>query len=463
MKKRKLIIIFLITLLSFLVLIPITSSQDIVLTEYQTTSNDILSIHCNSPTNYRSFAQVFELGITGPTEDYYITKVQLQMYMSSSPLTIGNLYVDIRNTSSNLPVGGDNNYLVRKVVPVTTIGGASWYNFVFAIPVLLHYGTRYAITAWTDTTDTNSAHWIAWMARGGDNWYDGATDCIYRSSGAPHTNGWTDFASYDATFKLYGYNATSPLAFGIPTPENNADNQHLAFNWQIGMIEVNGDLFNWTIECNNGQQSGANEEYNGTKSLSLSGLAFSTTYQVWVNATDGFYWTNETYFFKTRVAEYPPLPPTVGDEYPANNTNYVLINTDMNVMVFDPNNDTMNVSFYWINDSTIHGIHNTANGTIAGFMTIDYSMMSHDTEYTWYVNVTDGMFNVTSDVFTFHTCRAWDLNGDGTTNYLDISSLVSHYGETVSPSGYEPWDINNDGDTNYLDISSLVSHYGESY
>jgi hypothetical protein len=60
----------------------------------------------------------------------------------------------------------------------------------------------------------------------------------------------------------------------------------------------------------------------------------------------------------------------------------------------------------------------------------------------------------------------WDINHDGVDNYLDISSLVSHYRETVPPRppryiGDYRWDITGDGMVNYLDVSTLVSHYRE--
>jgi hypothetical protein len=38
---------------------------------------------------------------------------------------------------------------------------------------------------------------------------------------------------------------------------------------------------------------------------------------------------------------------------------------------------------------------------------------------------------MTSPIWSFTTCRAYDLNGDGTINYLDVSALVSHYGDTI--------------------------------
>ena len=64
-------------------------------------------------------------------------------------------------------------------------------------------------------------------------------------------------------------------------------------------------LFSWTIQCSNGQINSGTGASNGTKSLALSGLAYSTTYKVWVNATDptgsGLY-TRKWYTFTTQAA-----------------------------------------------------------------------------------------------------------------------------------------------------------------
>jgi hypothetical protein len=54
----------------------------------------------------------------------------------------------------------------------------------------------------------------------------------------------------------------------------------------------------------------------------------------------------------------------------------------------------------------------------------------------------------------------WDINHNGVTDYLDISSLSSHYGQ----SGSYNWirdDINDNLMVDYLDVSMLSTHYGE--
>ncbi len=52
-----------------------------------------------------------------------------------------------------------------------------------------------------------------------------------------------------------------------------------------------------------------------------------------------------------------------------------------------------------------------------------------------------------------------DINHDGDIDYLDASSLVSHYGEEGG-IGWIRDDINDDGGVDYLDASRLANKYG---
>jgi len=102
--------------------------------------------------------------------------------------------------------------------------------------------------------------------------------------------------------------ANNPPVFGAPNPANGSTGNPLSFTWSIPMNDPEGDLFSWTIECSNGQGSGANNETNGTKALALSGLLYSTTYIVWVNATDpagSNNYTREWFTFTTEEEQKP--------------------------------------------------------------------------------------------------------------------------------------------------------------
>jgi len=104
-----------------------------------------------------------------------------------------------------------------------------------------------------------------------------------------------------------------PPVFGTPTPVNGSTNNSLSFTWNIPIYDPEGDAFSWTIQCNNRQANSGTSASNGTKSLVLSGLLFSTTYKVWVNATDptgSSVSTRKWYTFSTR-ANQPPNPPSI--------------------------------------------------------------------------------------------------------------------------------------------------------
>lgn len=77
-----------------------------------------------------------------------------------------------------------------------------------------------------------------------------------------------------------------PPTYEIPNPPSGASDMPLSFPWSIYIKDANGDLFNWSIWCSNGQSRSKSNELNGTKLIDLSGLAFDTRYSVWVNASD---------------------------------------------------------------------------------------------------------------------------------------------------------------------------------
>ena len=54
----------------------------------------------------------------------------------------------------------------------------------------------------------------------------------------------------------------------------------------------------------------------------------------------------------------------------------------------------------------------------------------------------------------------WDINEDGTVNYLDLAILGAHYGE-LTESPYPRYDIDLDGQVRLDDCDILVAHYGE--
>jgi len=110
-------------------------------------------------------------------------------------------------------------------------------------------------------------------------------------------------ARADAVVPNDGNGDNQPPIFGIPTPTNSSTNLSLSFIWSIPINDTEGDLFNWSIECSNGQSANATDALNGTKSLPLTELTYATTYIIWVNATDSFgsnQWTKAWFVFTTK-------------------------------------------------------------------------------------------------------------------------------------------------------------------
>ena len=109
-----------------------------------------------------------------------------------------------------------------------------------------------------------------------------------------------------------GANATTIAnqipTYGTPSPTNGSTSQPLSLTWSIEINDPEGDSFGWEIECSNGQRSSGGG-YNGTKSLPISGLAYSTTYTVWVNSTDYYGGIKRVwYHFGTRDQYIPSVP-----------------------------------------------------------------------------------------------------------------------------------------------------------
>ena len=95
-----------------------------------------------------------------------------------------------------------------------------------------------------------------------------------------------------------------PPIFGTSSPVNGSTGNLLSLTWSIPINDPQGDTFSWTINCSNGQKNSATGATNGTKSLSLTGLTYSTTYKIWVNATDpagSNLYTRRWYIFTTKT------------------------------------------------------------------------------------------------------------------------------------------------------------------
>ncbi len=106
----------------------------------------------------------------------------------------------------------------------------------------------------------------------------------------------------------------------------------------------------------------------------------------------------------------------------------------------------------------------TQNKTTTGEFQIQVSGLQPDTIYYWRVTGTGNFANGNkptgaSQMSKIKTAKlnAWDVNGDGKTNVLDMISVIGQFMKT----GYGGWiyqDVNGDGVVNVLDLIVISQH-----
>lgn len=183
--------------------------------------------------------------------------------------------------------------------------------------------------------------------------------------------------------KWYTFTTTGnlPPTYGTPAPTNTSIDQQLSLIWSIPINDPEGDPFNWTIHCSNGQTNSGTGATNGTKTLSLSGFSYATTYTIWVNATDptGSILTTRKWYTFTTKANYQPL---LGVPSPANGSSGKI--TSWSIPINDPEGDLFSWSIQCSN-----GQASSATGANNGTKTLSLSGLSNNKLYKIWVNATD--------------------------------------------------------------------------
>ncbi|MHA1287577.1 MAG: PKD domain-containing protein, partial [Candidatus Thorarchaeota archaeon] len=258
--------------------------------------------------------------------------------------------------------------------------------------------------------------YIEWRATSG-TWNRGDETELYNNTGTstsqsglnPGTTRYYQAWSYNTTDGTWsssyatGHDTTdsnTAPAFGSESPTNGTGSQDLSFSWSIPISDANGDTFNWTIECNNSQSSNANGASNGTKSLSVSGLNYSTTYTIWVNATDSYDSISKWFTFTTKDAPSNDHP-TFGTSNPTNGSTDVSQSlSSWTIPINDPEGD--NIS--WSIETSPDVGNASQNGEGNGTKSCSLSGLQYSTTYTIFVNATDvGSDEWTNQTFWFET------------------------------------------------------------
>jgi hypothetical protein len=172
------------------------------------------------------------------------------------------------------------------------------------------------------------------------------------------------------------------------TPFNGSTNLPLNISTlSVQIQQSQGHLFNYTIQTAPyiGSDTQTNAT-NGTKSCSVTGLTYSTTYHWFVNVSDHNSWMNHTYVFTTQ-SEPINNPPVIIAPVPSNRSHNISLTTSLlSVIIQDLEADL----FTWM-ISSVPMIGNKT-GTFAqnGTKICNISGLTYSTNYTWFVHVFDG-------------------------------------------------------------------------
>ncbi len=216
---------------------------------------------------------------------------------------------------------------------------------------------------------------------------------VYDTTGS---SGWTN--------ETYNF-ITGPYINQNPDLQNETPNNQstrisiTTINLSVHIYDVEGDLFNWTIETspNIGNNYGNNES-NGSKTCNISNLNCNTTYYWYVNTTDRVSgnWTNKTYFFTTELNI-----PTFSNITPSNQSTDVSVTSSvLSINIENPENTYFNWSIETNpNIGNIYG-----NNSLNGQKTCNISSLNYYTTYYWFVNVSNTSLGIwTNKTYWFKT------------------------------------------------------------
>ena len=299
--------------------------------------------------------------------------------------------------------------------------------------------------------------------------YNDSTSSVSHSGLDPSSTWFYKAWSWNSTDNVWGLgNTTSNTTedniapnYGTPDPANNSIDQPVILAWNIEISDIEGDTFNWTIECENGDSNSANDDTDGIKQLSLSGLDYETSYTIWVNTTDSYNWTREWFTFTT---EEPTNSPTVGSENPLNDSIGIATLPELSVIVDDANDDLMTT--YWYSNCTGDWFEFGKNLSIdpsTGPVTItqnNNNFSDINQTYWWSVNVSDGSLwtNVT---YHFTTNQIPTQSGESPVNessnieLLPSLHVICDDADSDLMTAY--WYSNSTGDWEIFDTTSSIS------
>ncbi len=150
-----------------------------------------------------------------------------------------------------------------------------------------------------------------------------------------------------------------------------------------------------------------NIESNTTVSVVWQGLDYGITYE-WYAIAEDYEGSTQSDTWRLTTNHPPDMPSLIS---PANALSGVELSPTLKVQVFDPDGNSMSVSFYdALNNQPMGTNVNVADSENAS---ITWDDLSYSHTYSWYVIVNDSMIETQSDTWSFTTIDSPPESSDG--------------------------------------------------
>jgi len=208
--------------------------------------------------------------------------------------------------------------------------------------------------------------------------------------------------------------------------------------------------------------------YNGTnQTFNDTGLINGTVYYysiyTWNNTEAEYSIQNDTAIGATQGGlgiwkPYPPNESTGNDRPPANisiHINGTNVDVYMYFMNMTPSTNTTTLFANWSGVNSLRYNFTEFNWSAPGDEVTDW--IWGDTNYTWYVNVTDGV-EWANETYWFKTKGSrYDVNGNTDVTTSDITEVWNHHTPIAPYNGI--YDVNYNGDITTSDISIVWANH----
>ncbi|TXT63969.1 MAG: exported protein of unknown function [Promethearchaeota archaeon] len=211
--------------------------------------------------------------------------------------------------------------------------------------------------------------------------------------------------SYGVYSRVFFFN--SPPEITNPSPSNGATNVDLNPTLEVDVSDANGHdlmIYFYDNSSDNPNLLGMDNIMDGgpsKASFDWNGLSYDTQYRWFVNVSDGLENTTSDEWQFTTI---PNTPPSVGAESPSNGATNVDLNPILRVSVSDVNGQDLIIHFYDNTSGTPFALgFETVSSSEPEVVSLTWSDLEYNTEYKWFVNVSDGLVNTVSAQFSFTT------------------------------------------------------------